>query len=93
MADNRLPGDTTRKGYGGAHQRLRKRWAPLVAIGGVLCARCGEEIRPGTKWDLGHVDGSRKQAYSGPEHRKCNRSAGMAVREAADPDPTPRTRW
>lgn len=62
-----------RRGYGPAHQRLRKRWAPKVAAGGVLCARCGERIAPGAAWDLGHVDGDRSR-YSGPEHASCNRA-------------------
>jgi hypothetical protein len=28
---------------------------------------------PGTPWDLGHVDGTERKVYSGPEHRSCNR--------------------
>ena len=39
----------------------------------VRCARCGELIEPGPPWDLGHVDGTERQVYSGPEHRRCNR--------------------
>jgi hypothetical protein len=42
---------------------------------GAVCARCGLPIVPGTPWDLGHVDGSGKTMYQGPEHRKCNRGA------------------
>ena len=64
------------RGYGAAHQALRRRWASVVARGGVMCARCGREIVPGSPWDLGHVDGSGKGEYSGPEHRRCNRRAG-----------------
>src|SRR5262245_25661856 len=45
----------------------------MVLAGGVRCARCGEEIRPGEPWDLGHRDGSKVE-YTGPEHRRCNRA-------------------
>lgn len=37
---------TTAAGYGGAHQRLRRRWAVRVERGGVSCARCGRDIPP-----------------------------------------------
>ena len=61
--------------YGGVrHVRLRKDLASTVAAGGVRCARCGEEIEPGEKWDLGHDD-RHPGYYSGPEHAGCNRSA------------------
>lgn len=93
MTHHRRPGQTTAEGYGAAHQRLRRRWADLVAAGGVQCARCGDPIGPRQQWDLGHVDGSGKREYQGPEHRACNRSAGAAAREAADPAPGQYTRW
>lgn len=69
------PGGTVARGYGPAHQRARKTWAPLVARGGVVCARyiCGREIVPGQPWDVGHVDAG---SSGGPEHRLCNRQAG-----------------
>lgn len=63
------------RGYGAAHRRVRAAWRPVVAAGGVSCARCGALIRPSEAWDLGHVDGD-KSRYAGPEHRACNRSAG-----------------
>ena len=50
-----------------------------MAAGGVRCARCGKPIAPGASWDLGHLDGSGKTQYAGPEHVKCNRSAGARV--------------
>lgn len=62
------------RGYGARHQAERRRWAPKVAAGGVACARCGGLIEPGMPWDLGHVDGSGKTEYAGPEHRACNRA-------------------
>ncbi len=42
----------------------------------VRCARCGEFIEPGTPRSLGHVDGTERTVYSGPEHRRCNRQTG-----------------
>jgi hypothetical protein len=66
-------GRTSRQGYGWMHQQERKRWSRVVAMGDAVCARCGRPIIPGTPWDLGHVDGSGKTMYQGPEHRKCNR--------------------
>jgi hypothetical protein len=44
-----------------------------VATGTVACARCGELIAPGDRWDLGHDD-ENPALYAGPEHRACNRS-------------------
>ena len=51
---------------------MRAEWARRMAAGVVKCARCGEVIRPGEDWDLGHVDGTL--AYNGPEHARCNRA-------------------
>lgn len=65
--------------YGHRHRQVRRFWAPVVAGGGVDCARCGERIAPGTPWDLGHDD-TGERLYSGPEHRACNRRAGQAKR-------------
>jgi hypothetical protein len=57
--------------YRGAHDRERKRWAKLVAVGDVACARCGGLIDPKAGFDLDHApDG---QSYLGPSHRRCNR--------------------
>lgn len=65
---------TTARGYGTAHQRERARHAPTVRAGLALCARYGEPISPDEPWDLGHTDD--RTGYQGPEHRRCNRSAG-----------------
>ena len=67
---------TTERGYGNHHQKLRKRWTPIVAQGATLCARCGDLIDPDEPWDLGHTDD--RSEYQGPEHRSCNRAAGGA---------------
>lgn len=58
--------------YGYQHKQMRKQWTSAVNAGQVQCARCGVLIEAGTPWDMGHVDGS--DAYSGPEHRACNRA-------------------
>lgn len=68
-----MKGKTAARGYGAAHQRLRRRWAPSVLAGRVTCARCGRLIRPDEKWDLGHDDRDRN-LYTGPEHLRCNRA-------------------
>jgi hypothetical protein len=65
---------TTARGYGHKHQLLRAQLKPLVDSGAERCARCGDWIKPGTPWDLGHVDGSGKRAWSGAEHPRCNRA-------------------
>ena len=73
------------------HQQLRRKWAPLVAAGGVTCSRCQQPILRGQAWDLGHVEGN-PHAYAGPQHAACNRDTADE-RGAADPAPRPRTRW
>jgi hypothetical protein len=88
---------TTASGYGWVHQQVRARWAPLVARGEVVCARCGRAIALGTPWDMGHSDFDRS-VYSGPEHRRCNRSAGARKatalrRRRAQTQQTMWTRW
>ena len=66
-------GNTTARGYGTPHQRLRKSWVPRVERGEVACWRCGRTIHPGQPWDLGHDDHDRSITH-GPEHRRENRA-------------------
>lgn len=66
---------TTSRGYGNAHQRLRKQLARSVEAGYAVCWRCGLPIKPGTPWHLGHDDHDRS-IYRGAEHARCNLSAG-----------------
>jgi hypothetical protein len=92
VGDHSYPGETSARGYGSAHQKLRARWRIEVDAGRVDCARCGKPIVPGTPWDLGHDDESGRQAYRGPEHRICNRRAGQerGGRGRGFGDPRPR---
>src|SRR4029079_15459690 len=85
-ADNMpVNGKTSARGDGWRHQKLREHWKRVVASGSAVCARCGRPIVPGTPWDLGHVDGSEKTLYQGPEHRACNRGVRPAKRRQSFP--------
>ena len=66
-------GSTTERGYGAAHQKLRKQIKPDVDAGRANCWRCGLRIERGQAWDLGHDDDDRSR-YRGPEHVACNRA-------------------
>lgn len=76
-----MPQTTTQRGYGSAHQRIRKQWEPIVEAGEAdchedICLMPSRWIEPGSPWDLGHTpDGT---AYIGPCHVRCNRSEGAA---------------
>lgn len=78
-----MAGLTVARGYGAAHRRLRRWWAPRVATGRVRCAWCGELIGGREPWDLGHDDVDRSR-WTGPEHVACNRNTWRrrAVRAA-----------
>jgi hypothetical protein len=73
--------------YGYAHKKVRKRWAPKVRAGKVECWRCGKPIRPGLKWDLGHVDGGGRH----PEHVHCNRATVSHLKAELEPPRFSRT--
>lgn len=74
---------STQRGYGHAHQQLRKKVAREVIAGTAYCWRCLSEgktkeeawIAPDGEWDLGHDDDDRSR-YRGAEHRSCNRATG-----------------
>jgi hypothetical protein len=58
---------------------MRKAWAPKVETGTVdclalVCLMPTRRIHIGMAWDLGHTPDRKK--WTGPEHVKCNRSAG-----------------
>lgn len=63
-------GNTTQRGYGSHHQKLRKQIKPQIDAGKVNCWRCGDRIEPSQEWDLGHDDHNRNQ-YRGPEHARA----------------------
>ena len=65
-------GSRQARGYDATHTRERSKAARQVATGNVKCWRCGELIRPGEPWDLGHS--TDRKHYKGAEHRACNRA-------------------
>lgn len=84
-------GSTTQRGYGSSHQALRRRWANRVAAGEVNCWRCGDPIKPGMEWDLGHDDHDRSK-YKGPEHARaadCREGGNRATKGRGKPKPKP----
>jgi hypothetical protein len=74
-------GTTAARGYGAAHQALRRTLAPYVAAGLCSCSRCGQLIRPDEQWDLDHTQDRR--GYLGASHASCNRG-GTRVRPGKD---------
>lgn len=73
------PGNTTARGYGAQHQRLRRVLLATLttrALAGhtTPCPRCGEPMHPTQHLDLDHTDD--RSGYRGLAHRSCNRSAG-----------------
>lgn len=66
------PGGTTaERGYGAAHQRMRR--ALLAAFeDGQPCARCGRPMTGDQPLDLDHTDD--RTGYLGLSHRRCNRA-------------------
>lgn len=72
--------DTTRRGYGNAHQRRRREFQRRLDAGEVFtCSRCGRVIARGMPWDLGHHD-IDKTLPTQPEHRRCNRATNRSGR-------------
>lgn len=67
-------GTAHQRGYGIRHQSLRGSFQGAINGGLIDCWRCGQPIRPGDDWDLGHDDDDRT-ITRGPEHAYCNRSA------------------
>lgn len=64
--------------------RLRRLWQSRLPW---PCRRCGLDIVPGQRWDLGHPPGagvaeggSVRSRGLEPEHSSCNRSAGARLR-------------
>lgn len=85
-------GSTSSRGYGAAHQRLRRVLDQRVRLGLVDCWRCGRRIQPGEDWHLGHDDHDRSQ-YRGAECVGCNTRAGSDKAHGRSPRPRSVTRW
>lgn len=81
--------NTTQRGYGTQHQRLRAAWQARINREGTTCVRCGGRIPAGSrKWDLGHT--ADRTGYTGPEHVRCNRSEGASRGNKQRATPPPR---
>jgi hypothetical protein len=70
---------------------LRRWWLDVMTrAGSVTCRRCGQPIRPGDAWDLGHppdkpyAKGNKTEGLA-PEHRQCNRTGYVG---GPDTEPT-----
>ena len=77
-AAERARGTRQQRGYNATYDRARAWWKPRVETGLIDChaPTCLMPIRRiliGAAWDLGHDD---RRVIRGPEHEKCNRSAG-----------------
>lgn len=64
--------NTTARGYGSKHQRLREQLLAQFQPG-QPCARCGKPIASKDDAQLGHADQDRSR-YRGLEHVRCNES-------------------
>lgn len=62
----------------------------------VMCWRCGRDIAPGGRFDVGHLDRTAPPTLENlmPEHIRCNRSdggrVGAAITNAVRSDRAPR---
>lgn len=68
-------------------RRERARFAPMIAAGGVNCARCGLPVLPGMRWHVGHqldraLGGGHEPSNLWPEHARCSTSAGGKLGQA-----------
>ena len=76
-----------RVGVGGSsaklsmHQKMRRKYASLVASGRAFCTRCGEPIEPG---EPGTSTTTILTVDAGSEHSHCNRGAANKLRTSRD---------
>jgi hypothetical protein len=73
--------NTTSRGYGAAHQRMREQLLEAF-VPGQPCARCGQPILAAADADLGHDDQDRSK-YAGLEHKRCNRATSGRARRGS----------
>lgn len=63
--------------------QTRRQWAPRVATGRIACTLCGEPIKPGDAWDVGHIIpislGGDVAGLTEPQHATCNRRDGARI--------------
>ncbi len=78
---------TEARGYGKAHQELRRRWKLHMAVYGDNCARCGGWMPPGSAFHLDHSDD--RKGYIGVSHPTCNTVASVKNRRKKDYDGPP----
>jgi len=68
------------RGYDADHDRLRRKWERRfeareeIDCHAITCLMPLRRIAAEAPWDLGHTPD--RTAWTGPEHRLCNRSAG-----------------
>ncbi|MCP2339179.1 hypothetical protein [Actinomadura rupiterrae] len=87
------PGSTTARGYGTAHQTLRRQLlADLAACPGQPCTRCGHPMYPDQALHLDHEDD--RSGYRGLAHAACNVRAGaIKGNRQRRGKPAPRRAW
>ena len=72
-------GNTTARGYGYEHRRIRQALLTTLAPG-TPCPHCQRPMDASMALDLDHTDDRR--GYRGLAHRTCNRRAGAHKRNA-----------
>lgn len=66
--------NTTTRGYGREHVKVREQWRPIVERGEATCCLCGEPIQPFDLWHLDHTP--ERDGYRGVAHARCNMRDG-----------------
>lgn len=69
-AAERERGTRQQRGYGPAHDALRRAWRIRIDRYGASCARCGGPIPPFAEFNLDHSED--RTYYLGPSHPVCN---------------------
>lgn len=87
----KVKGNTTARGYGSAHQKLRAKLLPHAY--GKPCTRCGKPMLQGQALHFDHTDD--RTGYLGFAHADCNRKAGArkGAQAANHQTPTITRKW